>query len=173
MKNTLHINFYSGPGCGKSTIAAQLFSILKWNKIDCELVSEYAKQITWEESYKKLNNQIYLFAKQLYKHKILEGKVDVIITDSPLPLNCIYDADRTKHLKDLVFSEFNKFNNLNFLLTREKDYNPNGRNQTKEQAILIDAQVKELLDDNYIIYDTLPGNANTAELIFEKIKQII
>ena len=55
---TLHINLWAGPGTGKSTMAAGIFAALKWNKIDCELVSEYAKQIVWEESYTKLNNQI-------------------------------------------------------------------------------------------------------------------
>ena len=39
-----------------------------------------------------------------------------------------------------------------------KDYNPNGRNQTKEEAILIDAQVKDLLDDNLKIPKNLKTN---------------
>jgi len=58
---TIHINLWAGPGTGKSTMAASIFAELKWNKIDCELVSEYAKQIVWEESYTKLNNQNWLF----------------------------------------------------------------------------------------------------------------
>ena len=31
---TLHVNLWAGPGTGKSTIAAEIFGKLKWNKID-------------------------------------------------------------------------------------------------------------------------------------------
>jgi adenylate kinase family enzyme len=37
------INLFGGPGCGKSTLAARIFSILKLKDISCELINEYAK----------------------------------------------------------------------------------------------------------------------------------
>ena len=40
---TLVINLIGGPGCGKSTIAAELFSRLKKMGVTCELVTEYIK----------------------------------------------------------------------------------------------------------------------------------
>ncbi len=43
MKKTIAINFYGGPGTGKSSMAAAIFSNLKNEGINAELVTEYAK----------------------------------------------------------------------------------------------------------------------------------
>lgn len=168
---TLHINLWAGPGTGKSTMAAGIFSALKWNKIDCELISEYAKQIVWEESYTKLNNQIYLFGKQYSKHYNLESKVQVVITDSPIPMGCVYDNGKTKYLKELVISEFHKFDNLNYFLGRVKDYNPNGRMQTYEEALEKDKEIKQFMIDNEIEYIDIPAEEESVKLIVEDIKR--
>jgi len=42
---SLRINFFGGPGVGKSTLAAQLFGWLKAENFDAELVQEFVK--TW------------------------------------------------------------------------------------------------------------------------------
>ncbi len=64
-KSALIVNLFGGPGAGKSTMAAGLFSELKWRGINCELATEYAKEKVWEESYAIFENQIYIFGKQL------------------------------------------------------------------------------------------------------------
>ena len=51
---TVVINLFGGPGCGKSTIAAELFAILKKQGYEVELVTEYAKDKVWEESLKSV-----------------------------------------------------------------------------------------------------------------------
>ena len=48
MKNTIIVNLFGGPGTGKSTGAAYIFSQLKLAGIDCEFVSEFAKDKVWE-----------------------------------------------------------------------------------------------------------------------------
>ena len=170
---TLHVNLWAGPGTGKSTIAAEIFGKLKWAKIDCELINEYAKELVWEESQNKLGNQIYVFGKQLHKHYIINGKVKVAITDSPLPLGCIYDEGKTKHLKDLVLSEFNKMNNMNIYLIRTKEYNPNGRNQTYEEALVKDKEIEEFMNDNNIDYTVAFAKEDTAEILSKRIIDIV
>ena len=50
------VNFYAPPGYGKSTFAALVFSKLKMLGVNCELVSEFAKDMVWEEDYVALAN---------------------------------------------------------------------------------------------------------------------
>jgi len=50
------VNFFAPPGHGKSTFAALVFSKLKMLGVNCELVSEFAKDMVWEEDYVALAN---------------------------------------------------------------------------------------------------------------------
>jgi len=168
---TVVINLFGGPGCGKSTIAAELFAILKKQGYEVELVTEYAKDKVWEESYKTLENQIYVFAKQLHRMWRLKDKVQFIITDSPLLLSIIYDKDNNEDLKNLIISRFNSFDNINFIINRSTVYNQNGRYQNEEQANEIDKQIKELLVSHHILFQTEDIN-NVVETILNEIKNI-
>lgn len=53
-----------GPGSGKSTTAAGVFYNIKKKFIHAELVTEYAKDLVWNEAEAFLNNQIYIFGEQ-------------------------------------------------------------------------------------------------------------
>lgn len=57
------INLFGGPGCGKSTGAAYIFSLLKMKGMNVELVTEFAKDKTWEHNSKALTCQPYVFGK--------------------------------------------------------------------------------------------------------------
>ena len=96
------INLYCGPGGGKSTGAAKLFAHLKQQDKNVELVTEFAKQLTWQNRQVDLSNQIYVFAKQHSKLFHLEDEVDVVVTDSPLLLSLIYRPIVTGKHVDLV-----------------------------------------------------------------------
>lgn len=168
---TVVINLFGGPGCGKSTIAAELFAILKKQGYEVELVTEYAKDKVWEESYKTLENQIYVFAKQLHRMWRLKDKVQFIITDSPLPLSIIYDRDKNKDLKNLIMPTFNSFDNINIVINRSTVYNQNGRYQNEEQANELDNQIRELLFSNYIPFQPEDIN-NVVETVLNKIKHM-
>ncbi len=152
MKETLYINLFGGPGIGKSTFCSEIFTTLKKRGIDCEMALEYAKDVVWEESFHKLKNQIYIFGKQHSRLYRLNGKVDVVITDSPLINSIVYDETNNTYLKELVLHEFSKLNMINYYLIRSTEYNPNGRTQTLEGALQVDGIYKKLLDDNKIPY---------------------
>lgn len=166
---TLVVNIFAGPGAGKSTICAGIFAKLKWLNVNCEMALEYAKDLVWEESFKKLNNQLYVFANQQNRIFKLNNKVDVIITDSPLLLSIIYDAKNDNILKQLIINEHNKYNNINLFINRKKEYVQEGRIQTYEEAINIDNQIIQLLNENNVQYhciDALPENIdNIVNLI--------
>lgn len=173
MKETLFINLFGGPGTGKSTFCAELFAMLKKRGIDCEMALEYAKDVVWEESFHKLKNQIYIFGKQHSRLYRLNGKVDVVITDSPLINSIIYDQTNNTYLKELVLHEFSKLNMLNYHLIRTTEYNPNGRTQTLEGALEVDSIYKQLLDDNRIPYIEYDISTNNLHPVIDEISKHI
>lgn len=152
LKNTLIVNLFGGPCAGCSTMRARVFSELKYRQIECEESLEYAKDKTWEESWKTLDNQIYIFGKQHHKLFRLAGNVKVIVTDSPLPMAFYYDKTQNSYLKNLVLQQFNQFNNINFFLDRKHEYSEAGRTQNEEEADEIAEEIENLLIVNSIQY---------------------
>ena len=163
--NTQIINLFGGPGTGKSTIAALVFGELKKKGYEIELVTEYAKDKVWEESYKTLENQIYVFGKQLHRIWRVKNKVNFIITDSPILLSIIYDKEKNDNLKRLVLDVHNNFNNINILIKRDTIYNPNGRFQNEIEAKLIDKQIINLLKNDSIDFHEINITNAVEEII--------
>ena len=144
-RNTIVVNFFAGPGTGKSTTMAHVFAELKWKGIDCEMVTEYAKDKVWEGSAHILANQFYVSGKQYHKLRRINGKVEVILTDSPILLGIHYGSNEPQEFKDLLVKYHNSFNNFNVFLKRVKPYNPNGRLQTEDKAKEIDEELYNLV----------------------------
>ena len=147
----LVVNLCGAPGAGKSTGAAYVFSKLKMQGVNCELVTEYAKDKVWEEDTTALNNQAYVFGHQLFRLTKLEGKVDVAITDSPLLLSLIYNNDKKRlgeAFNDVVKNCFNSFDNINFFIHRVKPYDPKGRLQTEKESDELSEIIKNCFIDN-------------------------
>ena len=110
--NTLVINLFGGPGTGKSTVAAGVFSKLKSISINAEYIQEYAKDKAWEGNEFTLQCQPYITAKQLYRMHRVMGKAEVLVTDSPLIQGMAYggkfvDDNWRKWLADTHKSFFN------------------------------------------------------------------
>jgi hypothetical protein len=172
MKKTIVINLLGGPGTGKSTTAAAVFSELKCRGVDCELSSEFAKDLVWEQRYDTFKDQLYIFAKQAHRLFRLVGKVDVVITDSPLILTCFY-GQNDQPLCDFCIDYVSRFNNLNYFLIREKEYNPNGRNQTEAEARQIDVGLRQTLDNYNQKYKELPGNMSSVKVIADEVMELL
>jgi hypothetical protein len=167
------VNLFAGPGVGKSTTAARIFAELKMHGVNCEMALEFAKDKVWEESFKTMDDQIYIFGKQFHKIWRLKDKVDVIICDSPLPISIVYDKENSEALHTLIMEQFNKFDNYNVLLTRSGEYQKEGRVQTEEEAKGVDEMVKKVLKDYNIVHRVMPidGAAmKITERILEELK---
>jgi guanylate kinase len=150
----LVVNLFAPPGVGKSTTAAGIFWYLKTKGINCELVTEYAKDKVWERSFKTLEDQLYLLGKQNYRMFRLRDQVDVIITDSPLLMQKYYIKDDPK-LRDLVGHQFNKYNNINFFIERDGEYSTKGRTQTKEESMEMGSKIMDIIVESGIQFYTI------------------
>jgi len=133
-KSALVVNLFGVPGSGKSTGAAYIFAMLKMNGVNAELVTEFAKDKVWEESSEVFKNQTYIFGKQNFRQSRCKDKVEVIVTDSPLPLSMYYNCILMPSFDEMVMDVFYTYKNVNFLLQRTKPYNPAGRFQTEDES---------------------------------------
>jgi deoxyadenosine/deoxycytidine kinase len=160
MKKPLVVNLTGAPGAGKSTGAATIFAELKKAGINAELVTEFAKDKTWEHNITALGCQEYVFGKQSYRLCRCRDDVDVIVTDSPLPLGLIYNNNPAldHHFTAVVLNVFNTYENINFFINRVKPYNPKGRNQTAEESDQISFRIKDLYKNLNIGYTEINGD---------------
>jgi len=170
---TLIVNFFCGAGGGKSTLSTGVFSELKWMGVNCEYVAEYVKAMVWEERPAIFQNQNYIFGKQHYNIQRLVGKLDVVITDSPIILSAFYNKPVDEIFNQHVLNEFNKFNNYNYFIERVKKYNTKGRFQNEEQAKQDDIDLRELLHNFNIKYTDIKGEKASTEIIANQIKNMI
>ncbi len=164
------INLYGGPGTGKSTTAAGIFYLLKCEGVNCEMAREYAKEVVWEGRRHLLAQQIYVFAKQLKLLNDLDGKVDYIISDSPLILSSIYGITFPHDFHSLVLHEFKRFENINYYLKRDKTYEPAGRVQDEDEAYEIDFQIREYLEEHSIEHEEIVSNDRAPLRILAKLE---
>jgi hypothetical protein len=160
MKKPIVVNLTGAPGAGKSTGAATIFAELKKAGVNVELVTEFAKDKTWEHNTMALGCQEYIFGKQSYKLHRCRDDVDVIVTDSPLPLGLIYNNNPAldEHFTKVVMNVFNTYRNINFFINRVKPYNPKGRNQTAEESDQLSVAIKELYESLNIGYIEINGD---------------
>ena len=171
MKKPLIINLAGAPGAGKSTGAAYIFYKLKAAGINAELITEFAKDKTWEHNNVALSNQIYILGKQYYRIARCMDQVDVIVTDSPILLSILYGEHcfYSFELNSLVKKLWQENNNLLYFINRVKKYNPAGRNQTAEESDALSMQLKKLLSDNGFNYEEYPGSIEGYDQIVADI----
>lgn len=163
---TIVINLIGGPGSGKSTASAELFAFLKKAGRSCEVAWEFAKDKTFEESFKVLDDQIYVFGKMYHKLHRLQGKVEFIITDSPLPISLYYNKEESEYFDKFVVEQYNKFDNLMYFIERDdSNYETVGRTQTFEESKEIDKELISLLKKYEIRYRSVSQGRAVQEIL--------
>lgn len=167
LKACMVVNIYGGPGAGKSTTAAGVFYNLKRMGINCELVTEYAKDKVWEQSFKTLENQLYLLGKQSHRQFRCRDQVDLIVTDSPILLFLYYAKNLSGTFKNMVREVYNDYDNINYFAERRGKYNPAGRTQTEEEAAQVGKEIFQILKDENVdfkILETYPKDLGDFEV---------
>jgi predicted ATPase len=167
------ICLYGGPGTGKSTTAAHLFALLKQSGVNAELVCEYVKEWAWEGRKILDGDQYYFLAKQSRRERIRFRRVDVMVTDSPVWLSAVYEQEFEQEPficqmmidKHVQGARRHNVKHEHVFLRRLKQYNPNGRFQTEDEARRLDEKIKTYLDDHGIEYIEVCADADAANNI--------
>ncbi len=169
--NTIVINLFGEPSAGKSTCAMDITAKLKRKGINAEYVSEFAKDKVYENNGEVFKHQEYLFGKQSFRMGRVRDKVQVIVTDSPLILNIVYNKDAVlgEDFNKTVLNVFNSYNNKNYLLTREHTYENEGRFQNEQEAQEVRNQIVNRLNMFKVDYSTVISNEETCKEIVEQI----
>ena len=153
------INLYGGPGCGKSTTAAAVFVYMKLKGMNVELVTEYAKDLVWENRLEDmLDQQEYIFAKQNHRLHVLREKVDYVVTDSPLLLSTIYPDAVTwpayYEFCDFVRATDRTYDNINIFLQRfeekiaKEQFQEVGRAHSFNESVILDNRILDMLGND-------------------------
>lgn len=180
---SLIINFFGGPGIGKSTQSTGLYTIMKQHHFDVELTYEFPKIVAWEENYSAIKDQFYITANQHRNISRLYGKVKYIIVDSPIILGMVYKTRYNpepqypsmfydESFDNFLLSLFKKYKSLNILLRRDDTtYDENGRFQNLQESKEIDEDVKIRLLANNIPFVEFDVHGNTSLDIFNYINK--
>jgi len=172
------INLFGGPGIGKSTMAADLFVNMKKQGLNVELITEYAKDLTWEKRKSILvGDQIYIFAKQHRRLLRIIDQVDIAICESPLLLPLMYFNSEEDMCDENVFNNivvhiFKKYPNINYFIERDKEdaYQTIGRNQSEVEALEVDKSIIQCLETHNVSY--FPINRNDSHIILDYAMQL-
>lgn len=166
------LNVLGGPGVGKSTLAAHLYTELKRLHIDVEYVNEYAKELVYQENSLALKDQILVFANQYHRLWTAAQKNTVIITDSPIILSTIYNPDTSANFRALVIEMHNRFNNLNVILERsQQPHSMTGRIHSLTESISIDNRIRNLMDEQQMDYLMLDPYVDHTTPLIKLIRQ--
>ena len=145
------INLFGGPGSGKSTVASGLFYEMKRRHYNVELAPEYAKDLVFSQTL-MLTPQEYIFAEQLRRIQILDGKADFAICDCPILLSHTYYikyyGTKNKNADaflNYVIATFKSYENFNVMLQRPNVFTEKGRIQNLEQSKEIDDAIESSL----------------------------
>ncbi len=176
MSDTVVVNLFGEPSTGKSTAAAYIFSMLKMKGISCEYISEVAKDKVWDEEFKAFEFQSYLFGNQQHRLGRVNGKVDIIVTDSPLLLSAVYNSDPIlianpelhEKFKDVAVGFFKAYNNINFLLQRQHAYENLGRNESEAEARKVRETLCKTFERYNVDYEVCPSKIEYYNDIVEK-----
>jgi len=169
------VNFISGPGAGKSVMAAMIFIKLKLLGHSTELCQEYAKSLVWTKDWETLNNQYLVTQKQFNLLKNIEGKTSFVVCDGPIIHGLYYNLwnpDNTSDIQktqNMIVNCHKQFENINIFLKRGQfAYEQAGRMQTKEEALSIDDTLQFLLEKNKIkftIFDSSMEEENLLKIV--------
>lgn len=178
MKTTV-IELLGGPGCGKSTLAADIFVQMKRKGISVEMIPEHVKYWAWENKPVGPFDQPYLFGQQVRHESRLYGKVEYIISDSPVIMYPVYEETYHHHSiirhSVLAFIEETAKKGVvrkAFNIPRVVHYEATGRFESGQQAQTIDENLEAFYKAQNYPYVNLGGDPSEwVQRIFDSLTE--
>lgn len=150
VKKTIVINAFAGAGAGKTTACHMIVAGLKKRGYVAEYVPEYAKDLVWDNKLEMLDgkehNQFEILKEQLHRMDNKIGKVDFLVTDSPILLNQIYNQELTDYYKEMLTSIHSDYSNFNLFVNRNmEEFQQEGRIHNLTESLEKDQEIKDML----------------------------
>ncbi len=164
----LVINYFGGPGAGKSTAATGTTSVFKECQLHAEYVSEFAKSLIYDGAAHLLEQQNYVFANQEHKLRVLSKHADIAISDSPLPLSAFYAPDDfPASFGPFVLDVFKGYKNVNYFIERNHDlpYQQEGRIHTALESDSIAQAMMDMLDREGVPFTRIAAGPGIPERV--------
>lgn len=167
----LLVNLIGEPGAGKSTMAAGLFHALKARSYNCELVTEYTKELILTEDRWTLSDELIVFAEKYRRVRRLE-KVDIVITDSPLINSIVYGHSQFGPSGGAFFeSVAARFDNVYFAVKRVVPYIPFGRMPDEKAAAAAGEEIVAHLNRITKDWQWIDGSDTGLPLLVSAVEQ--
>lgn len=164
------INLLGGPGCGKSTMAAKMYTALKVLQKPVELVDEAIKGMAWQKIPPKGFDGVWLFGKQLHREEVVLRSGGLVVTSGPLILQTGYmfaeNQPYTAGLVKVAQAFEDAYPSLGIWLERAVPYRSEGRYETSEQAKHMDEVLLDWCSTKGVIHQVIKPSDFTAVMKF-------
>lgn len=143
------INYFGGPGVGKSVAMAKTFTDLKVRGYNVEMLSEVAKQFIYEDRMNAIKDDYYLVARVNYLLSCISNQVDIVVMDGSILNTNIYSKWNGKYSENfgkVVTSLFYGYDNISIYLKRATEFKSGeGRIHSEEESKTLDKLIEEEL----------------------------
>lgn len=164
------INFFGGPGVGKSTLATRVFTMMSMLEQSVAQVQEVIKQYVYAKRSVLGWNYVLTYAQQLNAEYLpLNYGVQRIVTDSPLLLQSVYaqihGCPVASQIAAMCFEFERHYPSVNFLIERHFPFQSEGRFQTtEEEAIVVDGIIEDGIACHGIPFTRINPNVSDENL---------
>lgn len=165
------INLFGAPGSGKSTTMLGLTYKMKMMGLSAENTPEFYKELILEEGDKaKFGGQLHILNNQNIRLARLDGKNDFTVSDCPLPLIGYYTADDyIAGFHDLTTNLFNKYDNVNYFILRNHEYENEKRVHDEEASDKIAIELPLYLRKQGIELRYIESGPDLVDNIFDNL----
>jgi len=137
---TILINFFGGPGAGKTERSHELYLYMHSKKLSVTYVSEFASKLIHDGDEDILKRDpLYVFATQCNWITEVMDNYNYVICDSPMAISAAYLKNYPfgeEELRKFIISFSKQFNNVNLLLRRGRyKFTTVGRIHTERERV--------------------------------------